>query len=78
MHAPVSNGTAALASCARFSIARSQVPFLIEKTFKELGAKYEKAADWNSKACVDGNLVTGQNPQSSEACAQAVVAKLTK
>ena len=52
------------------------VPFLIEAKFKELGAKYEKAADWNPKACVSGNLITGQNPQSSEACAKAVLAKL--
>ena len=54
------------------------VPFLIESKFIELGAKYEKGDDWNSKCCVDGNLVTGQNPQSSEECAKAVVAKLTK
>ena len=40
--------------------------------------RYEKGDDWNSKCCVDGNLVTGQNPQSSEACAKAVLAKLTK
>jgi len=52
------------------------VPFLIETKFKELGAKYEKGDDWNPKACTDGNLVTGQNPQSSEACVKAVLAKL--
>jgi putative intracellular protease/amidase len=53
------------------------VPFLLEKRFKEQGAKYEKGPDWNSKVCVDGNLVTGQNPQSSEACAQAVITILS-
>ena len=70
-------------TCTGFSDAEEavvqqtgNVPFLIETKFKELGAKYEKAADWNSKACTDGNLVTGQNPQSSEACAKAVLAKL--
>ena len=52
------------------------VPFLIEAKFVELGAKYEKGGDWTPKCCTDGNLVTGQNPQSSEACAAAVVAKL--
>jgi len=52
------------------------VPFLIESKFVELGAKYEKGDDWSSKCCTDGNLVTGQNPQSSEACAKAVLAKL--
>lgn len=49
------------------------VPFLVEGRFKELGALYEKADDWHPKACVDGNLVTGQNPQSSDACAAAVI-----
>jgi putative intracellular protease/amidase len=49
------------------------VPFLLEKRFKEQGAKYEKGPDWNSKVCVDGSLVTGQNPQSLEECAKAVI-----
>ena len=50
------------------------VPFSMEQRFKEQGALYEKAADdWNSKVCVDGLLVTGQNPQSSEECAEAVI-----
>jgi putative intracellular protease/amidase len=52
------------------------VPFLIETRFKELGAKYESGGDWSSKVCVDGNLITGQNPQSSRACAAAVIAAL--
>lgn len=51
----------------------SVVPFLLETKFKDLGAAYEKGDDWNSKVCVDGNLVTGQNPQSTEECAEAVV-----
>jgi len=50
------------------------VPFLIETKFKELGANYEKAEqDWGSHVCVDGCLVTGQNPASSTAAAQKVV-----
>jgi putative intracellular protease/amidase len=56
----------------------SIVPFLIETRFKELGAKYEKGDDWTSKVCVDKNLITGQNPQSSDECAQAVIAALEK
>lgn len=51
----------------------SLVPFLLESKLKELGGKYEKAEDWNVKVCVDGKLITGQNPQSSEAVAKAVV-----
>ena len=52
------------------------VPFLVEKKFIELGAKFEKADPWNSKVCVDGKLITGQNPQSSEACVALVIAQL--
>jgi len=53
------------------------VPFMLEAKLKELGGNYESADDWNSKVCVDGNLVTGQNPQSSEACAAAVISILS-
>ena len=52
------------------------VPFLLEDKLKELGGVYERADDWNSKVVVDGNLVTGQNPQSSEACAIACIENL--
>jgi len=55
----------------------SVVPFLVEDKLKELGANYESEADWSDKVCVDGKLVTGQNPQSSASCAHAVV-KLLK
>jgi len=53
------------------------VPFLVETRFKEQGAMYEKASDWSSKVCVDGNLITGQNPGSSKACAEAFVKALS-
>jgi putative intracellular protease/amidase len=52
------------------------VPFMLEAKLKELGAVYEKGSDWSSKVCIDGNLITGQNPQSSEECAKAVLDKL--
>jgi len=55
----------------------SKVPFLLESKLKELGANYVKADDWNSKCCVDGKLITGQNPQSSGAVAQAVIEVLS-
>ena len=49
------------------------VPFLLEDKLKEKGGLYERGDDWNSKVCVanGGLLVTGQNPQSSEATAKA-------
>jgi len=49
------------------------VPFLVEDELKRLGGLYEKAPDWQSLAVVDGRLVTGQNPASSTAAAQALL-----
>jgi putative intracellular protease/amidase len=51
----------------------NKVPFLLEDRFKEQGATFERGMDWSSNVRVDGKLVTGQNPQSSEECAQAVI-----
>ncbi|QOY69722.1 MULTISPECIES: type 1 glutamine amidotransferase domain-containing protein [unclassified Pseudomonas] len=50
------------------------VPFLIEDEFKKLGGKYEKGADWQSFVIVDGLLVTGQNPGSSNEVAVELLA----
>mmetsp|Transcript_8811 Transcript_8811/g.11215 ORF Transcript_8811/g.11215 Transcript_8811/m.11215 type:complete len:236 (-) Transcript_8811:256-963(-) len=52
------------------------VPFLIEDKFVEQGGVYSKGDDWNPKAMKSGNLITGQNPQSSEACAGLVIEAL--
>lgn len=49
------------------------VPFLIEDEFQVLGARYEKAGDWQPFTVVDGRLVTGQNPASSESAANALL-----
>jgi putative intracellular protease/amidase len=49
------------------------VPFLVEDELQRIGGRYEKAADWESFAIVDGRLVTGQNPASSTAAAQALL-----
>ncbi|MEO8936346.1 MAG: type 1 glutamine amidotransferase domain-containing protein [Burkholderiaceae bacterium] len=52
------------------------VPFLVEDMLKEKGGKYSKAADWHPHVVADGLLITGQNPASSEAAAEALLAKL--
>ena len=49
------------------------VPFLVEDMLKANGGLYEKGPDWGSHVVVDGNLVTGQNPASSEAAAKALL-----
>lgn len=50
------------------------VPFLLEDELILRGAKYSKADDWHPYAVTDGNLITGQNPASSELVAKAVLA----
>lgn len=52
------------------------VPFLIEDEFQRLGGLYEKGPDWAPFVVEDGNLITGQNPASSEAVAKALVARV--
>jgi putative intracellular protease/amidase len=52
------------------------VPFLIEDEFQALGGLYEKGPDWAPFVLSDGNLVTGQNPASSEAVAKALLLQL--
>src|SRR4051812_47561175 len=54
------------------------VPFLVEDELKRLGGLFEKAADWQSFAITDGRLITGQNPASSTAGAQALVKLLSE
>ncbi|MFD2565146.1 type 1 glutamine amidotransferase domain-containing protein [Aquimarina rubra] len=46
------------------------VPFLVEDMLKENGGVYSKANDWQSYSVQDGNLITGQNPASSEEVAE--------
>jgi putative intracellular protease/amidase len=52
------------------------VPFLVEDMLKANGGVYSKGADWASYVVTDGLLLTGQNPASSEAVAEALLAKL--
>ncbi len=53
-----------------------KTPFFVEARLREEGANVTPAAAWSSDVVVDGNLVTGQNPQSSVATAERVVARL--
>jgi putative intracellular protease/amidase len=53
-----------------------RAPFLLETRLRELGADVEAAAPWSEQVVVDGALVTGQNPQSSAAVAEAFLAAL--
>ena len=52
------------------------VPFLVEDMLKGNGGSYEQGPDWGPFIQVDGHLVTGQNPASSEPAAKALLALL--
>ena len=53
------------------------VPFLVEDELLQLGAIFEKKANWQPFSIVDGRLVTGQNPASSTSTAQALLTLMT-
>lgn len=52
------------------------VPFLVEDMLKQNGGRFTREPDWQVHVVRDGNLITGQNPASSAAAAQAVVEAL--
>ena len=49
------------------------VPLLVEDMLKANGGRYTQAADWQPHVVVDGLLITGQNPASSEPAARALL-----
>lgn len=53
-----------------------RAPFLLESSLRELGADIDVAEPWSDHVVVDGQLITGQNPQSSASAAAALVAAL--
>jgi len=54
------------------------VPFLLEDELKNAGAVYSKGPDWGVFLLIDGLLITGQNPTSSAAAAQALLKLVPK
>ena len=54
------------------------VPFLVEDELKAKGGLYSKGPDWGSYVEHDGLLITGQNPASSTAAAELLLAQLGK
>jgi putative intracellular protease/amidase len=55
-----------------------KMPFLLESRLRELGATFVEKANWSDHVQVDGNLITGQNPQSSKSTALAVIDALSQ
>ena len=55
---------------------QSVVPFLLESRLRELGGRFEGAPMWQPFAVRDGQLITGQNPQSSHQVAELLLESL--
>ncbi|EHL77977.1 MULTISPECIES: type 1 glutamine amidotransferase domain-containing protein [Bacillus] len=49
------------------------MPFLLESKLREKGANFVSGEKWSDFSVRDGNLVTGQNPQSSKSTAEKVI-----
>ncbi|HEX6347400.1 type 1 glutamine amidotransferase domain-containing protein [Umezawaea sp.] len=54
------------------------VPYSVEARLRDLGARVAAGPAWSSTVVVDGNLVTGQNPQSSVDTARQVAGLLAR
>lgn len=53
-------------------------PWFVEAVLREKGAIVESGPAWSSHVVRDRNLITGQNPQSSEDVAKEVIAALAE
>lgn len=53
------------------------VPFLLEDALKQAGGKYISKPNWQTNVVVDDQLITGQNPASARAVAEAVIRLLS-
>lgn len=51
----------------------ANAPWLLESRLRAAGADYSKGQAWHPHVVVDRNLVTGQNPASAGAAAEAVL-----
>lgn len=85
-HPKTPNGTSVVKGKAVTGFANTEeaaveltdiVPFLVEDMLKQNGANYSKREDWQPHVVIDGLLITGQNPASSEPAARALLEKLS-
>lgn len=61
------------------AMRKNDVPFDLESELKNRGANYQKSLiPLKSKVCADGQLLTGQNPFSSQALALVIMNYLAK
>jgi putative intracellular protease/amidase len=53
-----------------------RAPWLLETRLRERGAHFKAGPAWTPHIVVDGDLITGQNPASSQAAADRALAEL--
>ena len=58
-------------------ICYDQIDKELETKLRELGADFVSTEPWGNYVVVDGNLITGQNPQSSDSFSKAILEVLT-
>lgn len=56
--------------------AQAVVPFSLEDRLRQRGANYQSGAAFQAQVVIDGQLITGQNPQSSDLMAQELLGLL--
>ena len=55
------------------------IPIALETEIRKLGGRFETAdALWGVKVVVDGDLITGQNPGSSQAVGEALLKRMSE
>jgi len=54
----------------------TNIPFLLEESLARNAGRYSKVQPWNTFVVEDERVITGQNPASAHAVAQALVAHL--
>lgn len=52
------------------------MPFMLETKLEELGAEIVKVDNFQPKAVIDGNIITGQNPPSSQGVVDLLIEKI--
>ena len=52
------------------------VPFLLQAEMMLRGGVFRIAPNWTRNVCVDGNLITGQNPQSARGVGEAILEQM--
>ncbi|MBS1368489.1 MAG: type 1 glutamine amidotransferase domain-containing protein [Lentisphaeria bacterium] len=69
-------GVTGLSNAEEETVAGGREQLRLEDRLREAGAHYSSRKPWHSHVVIDGNLVTGQNPDSAAAVAEAMIRML--